>query len=65
MMVACWLAIVFVALPSGKIVASFDFGYQEYTNFATVLGDGRIYAAGTNAHCTRFQVLDKYRVDMK
>jgi len=51
-MVVYCLGIVFVSLPSRGIVSGHEFGKGKYTTCATILPDGRIYAAGTDPRDT-------------
>lgn len=52
MMMVCWLGIVFVSLPFGKILACSEFGSKKFTTCATILSDARIFSAGINRRCS-------------
>lgn len=67
MLVTCGSGVVIVSLPSGNVVACFEFRNQLRTFCATILRNGRIYAAGERAHCFTFQQFPSWyiRDDLK
>lgn len=64
-MVVTWLGVVFVSLPSGKILTSFEFGNGQRTSCASILRDGRVYSAGDGGLLATFQFPENVRDDLR